>query len=82
MAINELTRFIADSPDAFSTAGTSIDGMLPLLESLAGTNAGEIAALVPHVIGDLPSPRSSNRFRHSSPPSAPQDFISAGSHEK
>jgi NACHT domain len=54
MAINELTRFIADSPDAFSAAGTSIDGMLPLLESLAGTNAGEIAALVPHVIGDLP----------------------------
>ena len=37
MAINELKRFIADSQDAISTAGTSIDGMLPLLESLTGT---------------------------------------------
>ncbi|HLK01834.1 MAG TPA: NACHT domain-containing protein [Streptosporangiaceae bacterium] len=55
MAISELKRFITDSRDAFSTAGTSIDGMLPLLESLADTNAGEIAALVPHVIRDLPN---------------------------
>jgi hypothetical protein len=54
MAIDELKLFIADSQDRVSTAGTSIDSMLPLLESLAGTNAGEIAALVPHVIGDLP----------------------------
>ena len=54
MAIEELKRFIADSRGTASTAGTSIDGMLPLLESLAGTNAGEIAALVPQVIRDLP----------------------------
>ena len=54
MAINELKLFITDSQDAVSTAGTSIDGMLPLLESLVGANASEIAALVPHVIGDLP----------------------------
>jgi energy-coupling factor transporter ATP-binding protein EcfA2 len=55
MAIEELKRFLADSRGAASMAGTGIDGMLPLLESLAGTNAGEIAALVPQVIRDLPN---------------------------
>lgn len=53
MAIDELKRFITHSRETVSTAGTSIDGILPLLESLADTNAGEIAALVPHVIRDL-----------------------------
>jgi hypothetical protein len=54
MAIDQLKAFIADSVDAFSAAGATIEAMLPLLQSLAVTNASEIAALVPQVIRNLP----------------------------
>jgi energy-coupling factor transporter ATP-binding protein EcfA2 len=54
MAIDELKRYLADANGSITTAQAGIDGMLPLLESLAGTNAGEIAALVPGVLRHLP----------------------------
>jgi hypothetical protein len=54
MAIAKLKEFITDRKGALSVTVTSIDDMLPLLESLADTNAGEIAALVPDVIRTMP----------------------------
>jgi energy-coupling factor transporter ATP-binding protein EcfA2 len=54
MAISQLKSFIADSVDALSAGGAGIEAMMPLLESLAVTNAAEIAALVPQVIRNLP----------------------------
>ena len=53
MAIGQLKAFIVDSVDALSASGAGIEAMMPLLESLAVTNAGEIAALVPQVIRNL-----------------------------
>jgi hypothetical protein len=54
MGVDQLKAFIADSVDALSASGTGIDALMPLLESLAMTNAGEIAAFVPQIIGNLP----------------------------
>lgn len=52
MAIEQLKDVIA-AAERLPTMRTGIEGMLPLLDSLAGTNAAEIAALVPNVIGHL-----------------------------
>ena len=38
----------------FSAVTADVDGMLPLLNSLAGTNAAQIAALVPQIVSNLP----------------------------
>jgi hypothetical protein len=53
MAVEEFKQFITESEGGFSAVSTGIEGMLPLLESIASTNAGEIAALVPQVIENL-----------------------------
>jgi energy-coupling factor transporter ATP-binding protein EcfA2 len=54
MAVDQLKAFITDSVDELSASEATIEGMMPLLESLAGTNAGDIAALVPQIIRNLP----------------------------
>jgi hypothetical protein len=54
MAIWELERFIADSPEVFSAARTGIDGVLPLLQSLASTSAANIASIIPFTIRHVP----------------------------
>lgn len=54
LAIDRLCAAFAVQGNALSTASTDVDGMMPMLSSLAGTNAAKIAALVPRVIADLP----------------------------
>ena len=55
MAISHLRNFFIHSTGTFFSAGVSVDGMLPVLESLADADAAEIAALVPQVIRNLPN---------------------------
>lgn len=52
MAIEQLKGVIV-ATERLLTLRPGIEGMLPLLDSLAGTNAAEIAALVPNVIRHL-----------------------------
>jgi hypothetical protein len=54
MAVEVLKRFLTESEVTFFAMGTGAEGMLPLLESIASTNAAEIAALVPQIIENLP----------------------------
>lgn len=54
MAIEQLKDVITASGALFFATSEGVDGMLPLLDSLAGTNAAEIAGLVPAVIAQMP----------------------------
>jgi len=53
MAVERLSRAI-HSRDVFPPTSASVDDMLPLLETIADTNAAEIAGLMPHTIRLLP----------------------------
>jgi hypothetical protein len=53
LAIGRLRDTLINSAHTLSAAA-DVDGMLPLLGSLAGTNAAQIAALVPQIISPLP----------------------------
>ena len=54
LAIDRLQDALTRSGYTLSAGSADVDGMLPLLGSLAGTNAAQIAALVPRIIADLP----------------------------
>jgi len=54
MAIARLRAALTTSGSTLSVAPADVDGLLPLLSSLAGTNAAEIAALVPQVVAAAP----------------------------
>ena len=54
LAIERLRSALTRPRHVLSAGTADVDGMLPLLGSLAGTNAAQIAALVPRVIADLP----------------------------
>jgi hypothetical protein len=54
MAIDSLRQAVSNSALSSLAINGDIDSMLPLLNSLAGTNAAEIAALVPKVIERIP----------------------------
>jgi hypothetical protein len=54
MAIARLRTALTAPGNTLSIVNADVDGLLPLLNSLAGTNAAEIAALVPRIIADLP----------------------------
>lgn len=53
MAVQELKRFLTESEGSVFAKGAGAEGMLPLLESVASTNAAEIAALIPQIIKNL-----------------------------
>jgi len=53
MAVEHLKKVLT-GPGIVVDGRLDVDGLLPLLNSLAGTNAAEIAAFVPNLIGDLP----------------------------
>ena len=53
MAIQRFKLLISESGWTFS-GGTSVEEILPLLESLVDTNAAEIAALVPNAVKHVP----------------------------
>ncbi len=54
MAIERLRQALSSPDSPISALGGEIDALLPLLNSLAGTNAAEIAALVPQIIEQCP----------------------------
>lgn len=54
MAITRLKAAILAPDGPLGTASTSIDEMLPLLESLASTNAADIVAVLPTVLDQVP----------------------------
>jgi len=54
MAISRLRTALTSPGGTLSMLNADIDGLLPLLNSLAGTNTAEIVALVPKVIAGLP----------------------------
>ena len=54
MAITRLRVTLTARGSTLSVSHADVDGMLPLLNSLAGTNAAEIAALVPRISASLP----------------------------
>jgi hypothetical protein len=54
MAVDRLKDAISRPLSPLTAIKGEVDGMLPLLGSLAGTNAAEIAALVPHIIRHVP----------------------------
>lgn len=54
LAIGRLRDALTDSGHTLSVGTADVDGMLPLLGSLAGTNAAQIAALVPQIIAPMP----------------------------
>lgn len=54
LAIGRLRDVLVNSGHTLSAGSADVDGMLPLLGSLAGTNAAQIAALVPQIIAPLP----------------------------
>jgi hypothetical protein len=54
MAINDLQHALSGPHSPLSTISGDVDGMLPLLNSLAGTNAAQIAGLVPQIIEQVP----------------------------
>jgi len=53
MAVKRLSDAIT-SGSVLSTVNANTDSLLPLLETIASTNAADIAALVPHIISNLP----------------------------
>jgi hypothetical protein len=55
MAIERLRTALTASGSTLSTSNADVDGLLPLLNSLVGTNAAEIAAIVPQIIAGLPN---------------------------
>ena len=55
IAIDRLEKALARSDSPLSAISGEIDGFLPLLSSLAGTNAAQIAALVPQVTDQIPN---------------------------
>jgi NACHT domain len=54
MAIDLLRRALSSPDSPVSALNGQVDVMLPLLNSLAGTNAAEIAGLVPQLIKHIP----------------------------
>lgn len=54
MAIRQLKDTLANSLNPLREISSDAEGMLPLLNSLAGTNAAEIAAVVPDIIKYVP----------------------------
>ncbi len=54
LAITRLKAAILDPDGPFAAVGMSIDELLPLLESLASTNAADIVAILPPVLSRLP----------------------------
>jgi hypothetical protein len=54
MAIHRLRTALTTQGSALAIANADVDGLLPLLNSLVGTNAAEIAAIVPQIVADLP----------------------------
>lgn len=54
LAISRLRGAIVDSGGILTAGRADVDALLPLLGSLAGTNAAQIAALVPRIIAPLP----------------------------
>ncbi|MGN9906569.1 NACHT domain-containing protein [Phytohabitans sp. LJ34] len=54
MAVQRLEKTITDPNASLAALSGDIDGVLPLLNALAGTNAARIAALVPRVIDRIP----------------------------
>jgi hypothetical protein len=54
MAVSRLEASLPDLGDRIWPAGEDVEGVLPLLDSLAGTNAARIAALVPRAIEQVP----------------------------
>jgi hypothetical protein len=54
MAIDRLRRVLAGPDSPLSAIIGEVDTLLPLLNSLAGTNAAEIAGLVPAIIAQIP----------------------------
>jgi hypothetical protein len=55
MAIDTLRQALSGEHPHLSVISGDIDSVLPLLNSLAGTNAAEIASLVPEIIRYVPS---------------------------
>ncbi len=53
MAIHRLRQALASPDSPLSAISGEVDALLPLLSSLAGTNAADIAGLVPDVIAQL-----------------------------
>lgn len=53
-AIDRLRRTLADAAGPLTAISGEVDSLLPLLNSLAGTNAAEIAGLVPAIIEQIP----------------------------
>jgi NACHT domain len=54
MAVRRLAIAVRRVDSAISTINADVDGLLPLLETAAQANAEEIAALVPHIIWNVP----------------------------
>lgn len=54
MAIDRLQRVLASADSPLAAISGEVDALLPLLNSLAGTNAAEIAGLVPALIAQIP----------------------------
>ena len=54
MAVERLSHVIRNLNVPFATSAADVDGLLPLLETIAGTNAAEIAEIVPTIIKNLP----------------------------
>lgn len=54
MAVRRLEKTITDPNASLAALSGDIEGVLPLLNALAGTNAARIAALVPRVIDRIP----------------------------
>jgi NACHT domain len=54
MAVEDLKRFLTESEGTVFATGTGAEEMLPLLESIASTNAAEIATFIPQIIKTLP----------------------------
>lgn len=54
MAINKLQQTLSSPHSPLSAISGDVDAMLPLLGSLAGTNAAQIAGLVPQITEHIP----------------------------
>jgi hypothetical protein len=54
LAIDRLSRVLADPESPLRAISGDVDALLPLLNSLAGTNAADIAGLVPAIIARVP----------------------------
>lgn len=54
MAVERLRKVLLTQGSEIFAINADVDALLPLLGSLAGTNAAEIAALMPKVIAEIP----------------------------